>query len=148
MRTITLTLSLLLGLVAMPAPARAAEAASVQAILINATKEKAPADRRLAPYEETLQRNLPESSFHLVSEGSASVVGPNGRATISLGGAHRIELEGGAKDAEGIHLKIQWLNGKTVVMNNSFTLRPGVPVVQLLRPSDDGKVPIVIVIAK
>ena len=146
MRIIHSTLFLLAALVALTPSARAADGASVQAVLIIATKEKAPADPRLAPYEATLQRNLPESSFRYAGEGSAAVPG-NGRATISLGQGHRIELQGEGGGG-GIRLKVVWLNGTGVVMNNSFTFQPGVPVVLGRRPSGGGDVPIVIVIAR
>jgi hypothetical protein len=148
MRTITLTLSLLLALIALPVHARAADGASVRAILITASKDKAPADARLAPFEETLQRNLPESSFRFVAEGTASVAGNNSKARISLGGTQSIELEGGSREADGIHLKVQWFNGKTMVVGLPFIFQPGVPVVLGHRKSNDGDVPIVIMVAK
>jgi hypothetical protein len=147
MRKTLVTLSLLLVTLAVPLSARAAEGATVKAILIIATQEKSSADPRLAPYEATLQRNLPESSFRYVGQGSASVAGKGGRASISLGNGHRVELAGGSKDDDGILLKVRWMNGRTVVMNNSFTFQPGVPVVLGRRPRSDGNVPIVILIA-
>ena len=148
MRMFTLAPSLLLAVAAMPLPALGAEGATVHAILIIATKEKGPADPRLAPYEATLQRNLPESSFRFGGEGTVSVSVRNSQASISLGSGHRVELEGGSKDAGGILIKVRWLNGRKVVMNNSFTFQRGVPVVLGRRPSGDGNVPIVILIAK
>jgi hypothetical protein len=148
MRTILATFSLLLAIVALPRSARAADGASVHAILITATKEKAPADARLAPYESTLQRNLPESSFRYVGEGKATVAGRNSRATISLGSVHRIELEGGDRSTSGIQLKVRWLSGNATVMTNSFVFQPGIPIVLGQRPSGDGNVPIVILIAR
>jgi hypothetical protein len=147
MRILTLALSLAIATLALPRTGFAADGVSVHAILIIASKEKAPADARLAPYEATLQRNLPESSFHYAGEGSASVTGTS-RAQISLDPNHRVELQGGSKDAEGFLIKVQWMNGRTLVMNNSFTFQPGVPVVLGRRPSGDGDVPIIILIAK
>ena len=147
MRTITLTLSLLFAAIVLPLHARGADGASVHAILITASKEKAAADPRLAPYEATLQRNLPESSFRLASEGRTKLSAKNSQATVALG-THRLELEGGTRDADGIRIKVRWLNGSTVVMSNAFTFQPGVPVVLGLRPSNDGDIPIVIVIAQ
>lgn len=145
MRIIHTTLLLFIALGALAPFAPAADGASVQAVLIIATKEKAPADPRLAPYEATLQRNLPESSFRYAGEGSASVTG-NGKASIALGQGHRVDLEG--EGGGGIRLKVTWRNGAAVVMNNSFTFQPGVPVVLGRRPSGGGDVPIVIVIAR
>ena len=148
MRTLTFAFSLLVVLLALPFSAYAADQSLVHAILITASKEKAPADRRLAPYEATLQRNLPESSFRLAGEGKASVAGKGNRASIDLAGGHRVELEGGQKDSDGIQIKVRWMHGRTVVMNNAFTFQPGVPIVLGQRSSDDGDVPIVILIAR
>ena len=147
MRTIIATFSLLLAMVALPRSAHAAEGASVHAILITASKEKAPADARLAPYESTLQRNLPESSFRYAAEGRATVAGRNSRANITLG-SHRVELEGGDRNTGGIQLKVRWLSGNATVMTNAFVFQPGIPIVLGQRPSGDGNVPIVILIAR
>lgn len=146
MRLITLIMSLLLAVVASAQATRAADSTAVHAILIMATNEKAAADPKLAPYEAPLQRNLPESSFRYVSEGTASVSG-NGHATINLGRGHRIEIDA-EKGGDGIRLKVQWMNGDAVVMNTTLTLQAGVPAVLGRRPSGDGETPIVLLIAK
>jgi hypothetical protein len=148
MRTLTAAFSLLLAMLSLAPSARAADEASVHAILIMASKDKAPADPRLAPYEATLQRNLPESSFRFVNEGRAAFGGKSDRAAISLGSGHRIELSGGSRNADGIHIKVRWLNGKSTVMNNAFTFQPGIPIVLGQRPSGDGNVPFVLLIAR
>ena len=148
MRIKSCILAVLLAGIALPCLARAADAASVHAVLIIASKEKAPADPRLAPYEATLQRNLPESSFKFAGEGKASVPGNNKPTSLSLGSDHRLELKSSGKDREGIRLKVEWLNGKSVVMDNAFILEPNKPVVLGSRPSGDGNVPIVIVTAR
>ena len=146
MRLNKLILSVLLLAAFVAAPrALAAERTSVQALLIIASHEKTPADPRLAPYEATLQRNVPESSFRLVSESSATVSG-TGRATISFGREHKVELEGEA--GAGIRLKVKWSDGRRVVINSSFVLERGVPLMLGHRPSGDGEVPIVLLIAK
>lgn len=147
MRTFILTLSLLCAAIALPLQARGADGASVHAILVTASKEKAPADPRLAPYEATLQRNLPESSFRFAKEGKASLSGKADHASIALG-TYRLELEGGARDADGIRIKVSWLSGSSTVMSNTFSFQPGVPFVLGLRPSNDGEVPLIIVIAQ
>lgn len=145
MRTITLILSLLFAAF-VPLHARGADSASVHAILIIASKEKAAADPRLAPYEATLQRNLPESSFRFGAENRATLGTKNNRATVSLG-THRLELEGGTKDADGIRINVRWMNGSKEVMRNTFTFQPGVPFALGLRPIKDDEIPIVIVTA-
>lgn len=145
MRIITLTLSLLLAAGALTRTAHAADGATVHAVLITATNEKGAADPRLAAYEATLQRNVPESSFRYVAEGSATVTG-NGHATITLGSGHRIELEG--EKGGGLRLKVQWLHGSKLVIGGTFNAQPGVPIMLGNRPTDAREVPIVLVIAK
>jgi hypothetical protein len=148
MRIIKLTLSALLLAAALIAPGRALAAdrsISVRAVLIIASNEKGPADPKLAAYEATLQRNVPESSFRFAAEGSASVSG-NGHATLTLGQGHRIELEG--ESGSGIRLKVEWMNDGKLFVGGSFILEPGVPLMLGRRPVGDGQVPIVLLIAK
>jgi hypothetical protein len=147
MKLIRQTVIALLASFALLHAVQAADATSVRAILITASNAKAPSDPRLAAYEAELQRNVPESSFRLVGEGSASV-SPGSRASIRLGGAHRLDVEG-EKDGSRLGLKVQWLNGRTLVLSTTLTnLQPGVPTLLGRRPSGDGEVPIVLVIAK
>jgi hypothetical protein len=141
-----LSLLLLAGAV-LPNLARAADSTTVHAILIMASNEKAPADPRLAAYEAELQRNVPESSFRLLGEGSASV-GGSGRAKISLGRSHRLEIESEKSGGE-VRLKVQWLDGNRIILTTTLAnLQPGVPAMLGRRSSGDGEVPIVLVIAK
>lgn len=148
MRIIRFTLAALFAAFALlPRLQAAAGPTSMRAILITASNEKAPADPRLAAYEATLQTNLPESSFRFVAEGSANV-SASGRANIALNRGHRIEVEGEKAEAQGIRLKIQWMNGRTLVIGGTFTFEPGIPIVLGHRPKGAGDVPIVILIAK
>jgi len=145
MRIIKLTLSLLFAASALSSTLAAAEGATVQAILINASNEKSAADPRIAAYEAELQRMVPESSFRFIAQGTAALTG-TGRAAISLGNGHRIELE--REKGGGLRLKIQWLNGSKLVLGGTFNAQPGVPIMLGNRPSGEGAVPIVLVIAK
>lgn len=146
MRFIPFTFLFACALLALAPALRAAEGASVRAILITATNLKREADPKLAPYEAELQRNLPLSSFRFVGEGSATVA-PGGRATISLSRGHRVELVS-ERGGGGIRLKVQWTSGGAAVMNTSLTLQPGVPVVLGRRPSDDKETPIILLVAR
>ena len=141
----TIVAALLLAVAVVPSRAAAADQVSVRAILVIASNAKGAADAKLAPYEAVLQRNVPESSFRFAGEGSVSVSG-SGKATISLGQGHRIELirEAGG----GIRLKVQWMNGDRLVIGTGIVFEPGVPVILGRRSSGDGDVPIVLLIAK
>jgi hypothetical protein len=137
----------LLASASMAPLARAADGTALHALLIMASSNKAPADPRLAAYEAELQRNLPESSFRLAGEGSTTVSG-NNAAKISLGQGQVVSFEDERREADGIHLKVSWMNGKKPGINGMFVLQPGVPLVLGRRPAGDGEVPIVLVIAK
>jgi hypothetical protein len=134
-------------LAALAPAADAADGASVHGILVYASNAKAPADPRLAPYEGPLQRNLPESSFRFAGEGSANFGGSDS-THLDLGSNQRLEIEREAGRGAGIHLKLRWMNGSKVVLSGTFSLQPGVPVILGRRPSGDGDVPIVLVIAR
>jgi hypothetical protein len=142
MRIIKLTLALLLASGALLPAVRAAEAVSVRAILIMASNAKGAADPRLAPFEATLQRNVPESSFRYVAEGSASVPG-SGTATISLGNGYSVELQGRGSP----QLAVTWKQGNRTMVPTQELQRGGTALLGR-RPSTDGEVPIVLVIAK
>jgi hypothetical protein len=113
MNKIQFILALLLGAFLAPSAALAAEGASVRAILIRATNEKGPSDPRLKPYEAELQRNLVFSSFRFVNEVPSSVAA-GGKATLQLGGGHRLELE---NEKDGLRAKMLWRNGTTQSLN-------------------------------
>lgn len=147
MRIIPVLLAGAFALLALSPALPAAERSSVRAILISATNLKREADPKLAPYEAELQRNLPLSSFRFVDEGAAAVPA-GGRATIALARGHRVELEGDPAAGRGIRLKVQWLSGRSVIINTTLTLRPGVPAVLGRRPSGDGETPIILLIAR
>ncbi|MBL9210666.1 MAG: hypothetical protein JNL92_09360 [Opitutaceae bacterium] len=147
MRLIPFALAVGLALLALTPSLRAADNATVRAILITATNLKREADPRLAPYEAELQRNLPLSSFRYVGEGSTAVTA-GAKSVIALERGNRIELEGERSGGRGIRMKVLWQSGRTVIMNTTLTLQPGVPAVLGRRPSGDGETPIVLLIAR
>lgn len=147
MRLIPFTLACVLALLALAPAARAADNATVRAILITATNLKREADPKLAPYEAELQRNLPLSSFRYVGEGAAAV-SAGGKSAITLDRGHRVEFEGERSGGRGIRMKVRWQSGGTVIMNTTLTLQPGIPAVLGRRPSGDGETPIILLIAR
>jgi hypothetical protein len=145
MRLIHIVAVLALASAALPATSLAAERTSVQALLISASNRKGGSDPKLAAYESTLRRNLPFNTFRLTGEGTASVAA-SGRASLALGHGHRLELQNDG--GSGIHLKVQWLSGNKTLINTSLALQPGVPAVLGRRGSDEGEVPVVLLIAR
>lgn len=144
-RLIHLSLAVFCALLAT-APAALAADASVQALLISASKGKGASDPRLADYEATLKRTLPFDTFKLAGQGSASVSGGESSAAISLPGGHRLQLHGGDRAGNGIKVRVAWTSGGREVMNTSLVLQPGIPAV--LGRGGDGEVPVVLLIAR
>ncbi len=123
-KTHRLILSVLALLALAAAPAlRAADRATVQAILIIASKEPGQTDRRLAPYESNLRRILRFESFKFVAEGSASLNVP-GEGRIGLGRGQSVSLEAESSDGRSLRVKVSWLSIET-----GLALRPGVPAI-------------------
>lgn len=146
MRIISLLFALVLALGALPATVQAADGASVRALLIIASNAKGGSDPKLAPYEETLRRNLPFQSFRFAGEGAANVPA-SGQATLSLPRGHRLELDAEGGGGRGIRVKVRWMDGRREVMTTALVLQPGVPAV-LARRGDGPDAPVVLVIAQ
>jgi hypothetical protein len=130
----------LLGTLALSTAHAADAGASIQAVLISASKGGGPSDPRVAQYEANLKRSLPFDTFKFVAEGSAA-----GNGTISLGG-HRVELSGVERAGGEIRVRVKWSGGGRELMNTALTLRPGVPAV--LGRGGEGEVPVVVLIAR
>ncbi len=126
MNTRRLTLTLLaLFLAAGLAPlARAAERASIHAILIAASNGDGPSDRRLAPYEGNLKRVLRFSKYRHVGEGGTTLDVPGG-GRITLGRGHALELEADGGKGPQVRLRVNWTDGGSTVLNTGLSLAPG-----------------------
>jgi hypothetical protein len=147
MRTIVLALAAILAFAATGGPALAADRVSVRAILIVASPQKGASDPKLAPFEATLRRILRFETYRAVGEGSASVA-DGGRATLSLGQGHSLELSGDKSAARETRVRLRWRHGGRELMNTALALPSGRPAV-LGGPAhgDKGDVWAVIIIA-
>lgn len=135
--------TVLTGLIAAPR----ADAASVQGILITASKEAGKTDGRLASYEPTLRRILRFESFHYVGEDTAALAVPDS-ATLSVGDGHQLEITTEHADGKSVQVKVRWTSGGRSLMNTGLTLRPGVPAVLGGPAKGDGEVYAVILIGR
>lgn len=145
-KAISLLFAVVLTLGAVPTAMHAAEGASVRALLIIASNAKGGSDPKLAPYEETLRRNLPFQAFRYAGEGAANLPG-SGQATLSLARGHRLELENEGGGGGGIRVKVRWLEGRNEVMTTGMVLKRGVPAV-LARRGEAPETPVVLLIAQ
>lgn len=127
MKTIRLTL-LFAVLCGLTYAARATERASIQGILITASKESGETDQRLAPYEPTLRKIFNFASYRHLGEDSTSLNVP-ASGSLSLGDGHQLEIATENSDGNSIHVKVRWTAGGRTLMNTGLVLRPGVPAV-------------------
>jgi len=116
------------ALLGLFSPARAAERAGIQCLLIAASNEHGETDRRLGPYEPTLRRILRFESYRFLGEDTATLI-VHQPGQLSLGDGHRLEVETESADHNGIHLRVRWIAGGRTLMNTGLVLRAGVPAV-------------------
>jgi hypothetical protein len=128
MKTLRLTLSLLLSAASLVISSHAAERASIHGILISASNEKGESDRRLGPYEPTLRRILRFESYRFLGDGSVSI-SPSDKGHLSLGEGHELEIESESSESKTVRLRVRWMKGGRALMNTGLVLRPGVPAV-------------------
>lgn len=127
MKTIRLIL-FLASLCGLLSPARAADRANIQGILISASNERGETDGRLAAYEPTLRRILRFESFRFLGDDSVSLAAAE-HGRLSLGNGHQLEVEADQADGKGIQVRVRWMAGGRTLMNTGLVLRPGVPAV-------------------
>ena len=121
---------------------------TIEGLFIIATHAKLPADPRLSAYEAELQRNLPESSFRLIAQGS-SLISSKRAGVIVFDPQQRVELRREHLAKPGMHLNVQWMQGREPLVGGVFTVKPGIPIVLMHRPpSDETGLPIVVLVAK
>jgi hypothetical protein len=144
---ITRLLFCLLILCGLLLPARAADRTAIRAILVVASNDKGPSDKRLAAYEPTLRNILRFESYRFLGEGSATLDIP-AKGALSLGQGHRLEVETENADKRTVHLRVGWFDGGRVLMRTVISQRPGVPTVLGGPSRGNGEVYAVIVIGR
>ena len=114
------------GFCAMPAEARAL--ITFKAVMIHASNEPAPLDRRLENIEYKLRRVFGFEHYKHVGGGNASVALP-GETVIQLGGGHSLSIVASAGSKGKIKAQVTWKKGGAVLLRTSTNLRRGSPTV-------------------
>lgn len=109
-------------------PARAAEHAAIQGILIAASNDQGRTDRRLAAYEPTLKRILRFESYRFLGDDRASLEGA-GTGHLSLGDGHELVVAKDASEGKSLRVRVKWMKNGRALMNTELVLRPGIPAV-------------------
>jgi hypothetical protein len=147
MKPIRLLACLLFCLAGLLVQSHAAERASIRGILVAASNQEGPSDRRLAAYEPTLRRILRFESYRFLGEGSTALAVP-AQGGVPIGQGHRLELQTESSSGDSVKVRVRWLDGERVLMQTGLSLRPGVPAVLGGPARGNGEVYAVIVVGR
>lgn len=126
---------ILVGLCCVAPMQRAlAQPSDVEAMLILASNEPAPLDRRLERVDYVLRPLLRFETYRLLGQGSVLFSG-SGTASIALGDGHVVNLAGGGKG----RVEVTWLRGNDRLLSTSVTLKKGKPTILGGVPQGEGR---------
>lgn len=109
---------------------------TVDAMLILASDDPAPLDRRLERVEYKLRPLFRFEHYRHMGEGTGMLNLP-GDTTVALGDGYHLELRGSARDG-GTRLEVRWFRGAQALLNTAVHLKPGKPVILGGVPHDKG----------
>lgn len=116
----------------------AAEVVDLDAMMILASDEPAPLDRRLERVEYQL-RPLFRFQYYRHLGGSSASVNLPGTATIALGDGYHLEVRAAGRDGKKVRAEVRWFRGDQPLLSTGVNLNPGKPVILGGVPHDKGK---------
>ncbi|HMP77218.1 MAG TPA: hypothetical protein PKE12_13055 [Kiritimatiellia bacterium] len=121
---------------AVPAPRAEAQPMEVEAMLILASNEPAPLDRRLERVDYILRPLFRFETYRLLGQGSVILNTP-GAATVALGDGHVLHLKTG-RDRKS-RVEVSWQRGDTRYLSTAVALQRGKPAILGGASQGDGK---------
>lgn len=131
-----LTILAMVGL--LGAVSAAAEVVNLDAMLILASNDPAPLDRRLERVEFQL-RPLFRFEYYRHMGGSSASANVPGTVSIALGDGHHLEVRATARDGKKVRAEVRWFRGDQPLLSTGVNLQPGKPVILGGVPHDKGK---------
>ncbi len=131
-----LTVLLFGALLLAAAPEARAQPMEIEAMLILASNEPAPLDRRLERVDYILRPLLRFETYQLLGQGSVMINTP-GTATIALGDGHVLNLRTGRD--RGSHVEVTWQRGDARMLSTSVKLQRGKPTILGGVPHGNGR---------
>mgnify|MGYP001250035187 CR=1 FL=1 len=131
-----LTILAMMGV--LGAVSAAAEVVDLDAMLILASNDPAPLDRRLERVEFQL-RPLFRFEYYRHMGGSSASVNLPGTTSIALGDGHHLEVRATARDGKKVRAEVRWFRGDQPLLSTGVNLQPGKPVILGGVPHDKGK---------
>lgn len=104
-------------------PARADEPVRFEALLIRASNDRAPIDRRLEKVEYRLRRMVKFEHFHHAGEGQSQATLP-AEFDIDLGSGNKLHVKARRHDGR-IRAEVQWIRDGKSVLNSTVNMQPG-----------------------
>ena len=104
-------------------PARADDGVTVDALLILATNEQKPMDRRLERVEYQLRRIFKFEYFEHQGQGQARVNLPS-TFTIDLGGGHELRISATGKD-DRVRAEVEWVGDGRSLLRTTVNMKKG-----------------------
>ncbi len=123
--------ALVLGIVS---PALAQQPVEVEAMLILASNEPAPLDRRLERVDYLLRPLLRFETYRLLGQGSV-LLNAGGSTSVALGDGHVLYLQMGRKG----HVEVSWQRGDERLLSTSVGLQRNKPTILGGVPQGDGR---------
>jgi hypothetical protein len=127
---------LLVAVLPATAPSALAQPMEIEAMLILASNEPAPLDRRLERVDYILRPLLRFETYRWLGQGAVLVNTP-GAATIALGDGHFVQLRTGR--SRGSHVEVTWMRGDERLLSTSVSLQRGKPTILGGVPHGDGR---------
>lgn len=113
-----------------------AQPLEIDAMLILASNDPAPLDRRLERVDYILRPLLRFETYRLLGQGSVLITTP-GEAEIDLGDGHVLWLRTGRDRSS--HVEVLWRKGEKRLLSTSVKLQRGRPTILGGVPQGDGR---------
>ncbi len=101
---------------------------SISAILIRASNDPAPLDRRLDAIEYKLRRLFQFEHYRFMGEGSATLGLPS-NGVLTLGHGVRLEVHAFSADRDRIRAQVKWSRNEEVLLSTTVVMTKNVPVI-------------------
>ena len=145
-RSLIILATMFATLLTLSATSAYAQQTNVTATLIFASSQGDGIDPALKAYESNLKRLFKYSSYQLRGKSNARLSIP-GKASMSLGGGHRVELDAQGSSGNKVRLSVKWSNQRRMLLNTTINQDRGKPIILggPSSPSQNGNLILVLV---
>ena len=110
------------------ATASAADSVRLKAVMIHASNDPAPPDRRIEKIEHKLRRLFRFEHYRHAGEGSLSLRLP-GEGTLSLGSGYSLQVTASSAEGGRVRARVRWNRGRKALLSTSMVVGRKAPTV-------------------